>query len=195
MNQTILKEHAPLIRDRLGTRTITLVGLMGAGKSAIGRKIAAILRLPFIDADTEIEAAAKMAVTDIFENYGEPEFRRVEVSVIKRVLENGPQILATGGGAFMNKQTQTNIHESGISLWLDADIDLLMERVSKKSTRPLLKKPNPRGIMLDLMKERYPIYAQAEITIKSDDISKDEMAARVITKLAEYMQNEDSSEI
>jgi len=175
-----------LIRTALGQRSITIVGLMGAGKSVIGRKVATKLKIPFVDADGEIEKAAKMTVADIFSSYGEPEFRRLEKSVIKRVLEGGPQILATGGGAFMDPETQVMVSANGISLWLSADIELLMQRVSKKTTRPLLKNPNPRGVMENLMRERYPVYGLADIEIASRDVSKDEMTNLVIAGLAQY---------
>ncbi len=186
-----LSEDIELIRSRLGSQTITIVGLMGAGKSVIGRKVASKLKIPFVDADAEIEKAAKMTVADIFTSYGEPEFRRLEKSVIKRVLESGPQILATGGGAYMDDETRNVIGENGISLWLSADIDLLMQRVSKKTTRPLLKNPNPRGVMEDLINERYPLYALADLEVASQDVSKDEMTNTMISALASHIrQNE-----
>ncbi len=187
MTKTAHTEQSDIIRERLGQQSITLVGLMGAGKSVIGRKVASRLRIPFVDADAEIEKAAKMTVAEIFAEYGEPEFRRLETSVIKRILENGPQVLATGGGAFMDEATRETVKQSGFSLWLSADIDLLMERVSKKTTRPLLKKPNPRGIMLDLIEERYPIYALADIEVASQDISKDAMTDLVVAALEEHI--------
>lgn len=182
-----------LIRAQLGQRSITIVGLMGAGKSVIGRKVATKLKIPFVDADSEIEKAAKMTVADIFSSYGEPEFRRLEKSVLKRVLDGGPQILATGGGAFMDAETQVMISENGVSLWLSADIDLLMQRVSKKTTRPLLKNPNPRGVMEDLMQKRYPVYGLADIEIASRDVSKEEMTNLVIDGLAQYFQAHQSA--
>ena len=186
-----LSEDIELIRSRLGSQTITIVGLMGAGKSVIGRKVASKLKIPFVDADAEIEKAAKMTVADIFTSYGEPEFRRLEKSVIKRVLESGPQILATGGGAYMDDETRNVIGENGISLWLSADIDLLMQRVSKKTTRPLLKNHNPRGVMEDLINERYPLYALADLEVASQDVSKDEMTNTMISALASHIrQNE-----
>lgn len=186
-----LSEDIQLIRSRLGSQTITIVGLMGAGKSVIGRKVAAKLKIPFVDADAEIEKAAKMTVADIFTSYGEPEFRRLEKSVIKRVLESGPQILATGGGAYMDDETRDVIGENGVCLWLSADIELLMQRVSKKTTRPLLRNPNPRGVMEDLINERYPLYALADLEVASQDVSKDEMTNTMISALATHMrQNE-----
>ena len=131
---------------RLGQRSIVFVGLMGAGKTAIGRKVAATLDLPFADSDHEIEAASRMGIPDLFERYGEAEFRALEQRVIARILENGPQVLSTGGGAFMNEQTRASIAGHGVSVWLKADIDVLMERVSKKQNRPLLKNPDPRAV-------------------------------------------------
>lgn len=184
-----VNETITTIKDHLGTRSLVLVGLMGAGKSAIGRKVAEMLELPFVDADTEIENASQQTIAEIFENYGEEEFRRLEERVIARMLCEGPQVLATGGGAFMNAKTRANIAENGISLWLSADIDLLMQRVSKKATRPLLRKPDPRGVMLALMKERYPIYAGADISVQSQDITKDEMAQTVVAAFADYLKS------
>ncbi|TIV90209.1 MAG: shikimate kinase, partial [Mesorhizobium sp.] len=135
------------------------VGLMGAGKTAIGRKVATMLSLPFMDSDQEIESVSRMTVPELFERYGEPEFRALEQRVILRLLENGPQVLSTGGGAFMNAQTREAISAHGVSVWLKADLDLLMERVSKKQNRPLLKNPDPRAVLEKLMGERYPVYA------------------------------------
>lgn len=186
MQDPKLKENSTFVREKLGTRTVALVGLMGAGKSAIGRNVAAKLQLPFVDADTEIEKAASMSIPDIFEAYGEPEFRRLEASVIKRIVDAGPQILATGGGAFMNEETRDVIHANGVSLWLSAEIDLLMARVSRKSTRPLLQNPDPRGIMLGLIDDRYPVYAKANLEVASRDTTKDDMGAIVISSLADY---------
>lgn len=193
MQPTDIKQDIADIHADLDGRTIAMVGLMGAGKSVIGRKVAARLKLPFIDADNEIVEAAKMPITEIFETYGEPEFRRLEERVINRLLEDGPQILATGGGAFMNDTIRESIAEKGISLWLSADIDLLMERVSKRSSRPLLKNDNPRGVMMDLMEKRYPVYAQASIEVPSQDGTKDDMAAITIHALANYFRAETST--
>ncbi len=180
-------ENLALIRSQLGQNSIAIVGLMGAGKSVIGRKVAAKLKIPFVDADAEIEKAAKMTVADIFASYGEPEFRRLEKSVIKRLLEGGPQIVATGGGAYMDQETRQAISDAGICLWLSADIDLLMQRVSKKTTRPLLKNPDPRGVMLKLIEERYPVYQLADLEVASRDVSKDEMTNLLIEALAGHL--------
>lgn len=174
----------------LGNRSIVLVGLMGAGKSAIGRKVAAMLQLPFKDADTEIESAAQMTVAEIFEDYGEPEFRALEQRVIARLLQSGPQVVATGGGAFMNADTRATIGEAGVSVWLSADLDLLMERVSRRQNRPLLKTADPRGVMANLIREREPVYSMADVEVRSQDVPKEDMAARLIQSLAEWMDRE-----
>ena len=177
-------DHAALLK-RLGPRSIVFVGLMGAGKTAIGRKIAGMLGLPFIDSDHEIESVSRMTSPDLFERYGEAEFRALEQRVIHRLLtENGPQVLSTGGGAFMNEQTRQAIAEHGISVWLKADLDLLMERVSKKQNRPLLKNDNPRAVLQTLMDVRYPVYASAEITVTTRDERKEVIAAEVAEALA-----------
>ena len=191
MQTSSLSNDIALILSRLGSQSITIVGLMGAGKSVIGRKVASKLKIPFVDADAEIEKAAKMTVADIFASYGEPEFRRLEKSVIKRVLESGPQILATGGGAYMDDETRAIIGQNGISLWLSADIDLLMQRVSKKTTRPLLRNPDPRGVMEDLINERYPVYGLADLEVASQEVSKDELTNTMISALAEYMRRKE----
>lgn len=177
-------DHATL-RERLGARSVVFVGLMGAGKTAIGRKVAGMLGLPFIDSDHEIESVSRMTIPDLFERYGEAEFRALEQRVIHRLLtENGPQVLSTGGGAFMNEQTREAIAEHGISVWLKADLDLLMERVSKKQNRPLLKNDNPRAVLQRLMDVRYPVYATAEITVTTRDERKEVIAAEVVEALA-----------
>jgi shikimate kinase len=162
------------------SRSIVLIGLMGAGKTTIGRRLAAQLGLPFFDADHEIEAAAGCSVTEIFERHGEPAFRDVERKVIARLLEGPRHVLATGGGAFMNLQTRTLIREKALSIWLRADLDLLMERVSRRQNRPLLKTPNPRATMEKLMTERYPIYAEADLTIDSTGAPHDHIVQDTI---------------
>ena len=175
-------DHTALL-GRLGSRSIVFVGLMGAGKTAIGRKVATMLSLPFIDSDHEIESVSRMTIPELFEHYGEAEFRALEQRVILRLLEGGPQVLSTGGGAFMNAQTREEIAGHGVSVWLKADLDLLMERVSKKQNRPLLKNPDPRGVLERLMGERYPVYAGADITVPTRDDRKEIIAAEVIEAL------------
>lgn len=167
----------------LGNKSLVFIGLMGAGKSAIGRRVAARLGLSFLDADTEIEHAAGQKIADIFEDHGEGYFRDREEKIIDRLLQNGPVVLATGGGAFMSEVTQANIAKSAVSIWLKADLDVLMERVSRRDHRPLLRTENPRDVMKNLMDERYPIYGLADITIKSRDVSHETIVQEIIEAL------------
>ncbi|MBO6919375.1 MAG: shikimate kinase [Rhizobiaceae bacterium] len=176
VSESKLKEAGEAARLALGDRNLVLVGLMGAGKSVIGKLLAQYTGLPFVDTDDEIVAAAQMPITEIFAQYGEPEFRALESRVVKRVLQEGPQIVSTGGGAFMNDETRENILQSALSLWLNADYDVLWARVSKRSTRPLLQQPNPQKILRDLMDERYPIYRLADISVKSRNAPKQNVA-------------------
>lgn len=180
------ESHAALL-GRLGNRSIVFVGLMGAGKTAIGRKVATMLALPFVDSDQEIESVSRMTVPELFERYGETEFRALEQRVILRVLENGPQVLSTGGGAFMNAQTREAIAAHGVSVWLKAELDLLMERVSKKQNRPLLKSADPRAVLERLMTERYPVYAVADVTVPTRDDRKEVIAAEVLEALCGHL--------
>ncbi len=179
--------------SRLGSRSIVLVGLMGAGKTAIGRKVAGALGLPFMDSDHEIEAVSRMTIPDLFSRYGEGEFRALEQRVILRLLENGPQVLATGGGAFMNEQTRRAIEESGVSVWLKAGIDVLMERVSKKQNRPLLKNADPRGVLEKLIEERYPTYALADITVPTREDRREVIAGECIEAINRSLQAAEAS--
>ena len=173
--------------EKLGQRSVVLVGLMGAGKTAIGRKVATALGLTFIDSDQEIEDVSRMSIPELFELYGEPEFRALEQRVIARVLEGGPQILSTGGGAYMNAHTRDAVASNAVSVWLKADLDLLMERVSKKQNRPLLKNDNPRAVLERLMNERYPVYALADLTVVTRDERKEVIAAEVIEALDRHL--------
>lgn len=183
----ILPGGASALLRQLGNRSIVFVGLMGAGKTAIGRKVAAALSLPFIDSDHEIEDVSRMTVPELFARYGETEFRALEQRVILRLLENGPQVLSTGGGAYMNAQTRQAIAAHGVSVWLKADLDLLMDRVSKKQNRPLLRNDDPRGVLKRLMDERYPVYAQADVTVVTRDERKETIAAEVIEALCAHL--------
>lgn len=182
--QALSNEQTAAVLDGIGGRSIVFVGLMGAGKTAVGRKVAQFLGLPFIDSDHEIESVSRMSVPDLFENYGEAEFRALEQRVILRILEGGPLVLSTGGGAYMNENTRLAITERALAVWLKADLDLLMERVVKKQNRPLLKNPDPRAVMQRLMSERYPVYAKADVTVTTRDARKETIAEEVIGALA-----------
>jgi shikimate kinase len=165
----------------LGRRSVVLVGMMGAGKSSIGRRLAGRLRIAFVDADVEIEQAAGMSIADIFAAHGEPYFRSGEARVIARLLEHGPQVLATGGGAFMNIQTRANIRGKGVSVWLKAELDVLTRRLRRRNDRPLLKTADPVATLTNLLAERDPIYGEADITVLSRDISHDVIVDEIVT--------------
>jgi shikimate kinase len=186
-------EAVASIRAHLGTRSIVLVGMPGSGKSAVGRRLAARLDLPFVDADEEIEQAAGKPITDIFKDHGEPHFRDGERKVIARLLRSGPLVLATGGGAFMVAETQENIRRSGISVWLRAELAVLLRRVLKRNTRPLLEK-DPEGVMRQLMETRYPVYANADITVESHDLPHDAIVGEIMEALAKSPLLVDPSE-
>lgn len=175
------------IKSLLAGRSIVLVGLMGCGKSAIGRRLAARLELPFVDADEEIETAHKMTISEIFAEYGEEYFRDGERRVIARLLSGGPQVLATGGGAFIQPETRADIAASGIPIWLKADQDVLMARVKRRSNRPLLKTDDPETTMTRLIAERYPIYAEAPIQVQSRDVSHDVVLDDILSALDDYL--------
>ena len=177
-------------RARLAGRNVVFVGLMGAGKSAIGRMVAQQLKVSFIDTDVEIERVSRMTIAELFATYGEEEFRALETRVIKRLLRGGPKVISTGGGAFINDNTRRHITRGGISLWLKADIDVLWERVSKRDHRPLLKTENPRATLTALMEKRYPIYAEADLTIESRDVRKEVIVTEVLTALAGLEQKD-----
>jgi shikimate kinase len=164
-------------------RAIVLVGLMGAGKTKIGRRLAARLNLPFFDSDEEIEAAAGETIEEIFANRGEAAFRDGERRVIARLLQGPVHVLATGGGAFMDAATRRVIAARGVSVWLRAELDVLFARVSRRTNRPLLKTPNPRAVLAELIDRRYPIYAEADVTIDSGEGPPDATASRAIVAL------------
>ena len=163
--------------------------MMGVGKSSIGRRLAARLAIPFVDADSEIEKAAGMSIADIFARHGEADFRSGEARVIARLLESGPQVLATGGGAFMNPNTRDNIKAKGVSIWLRADLDVLLRRISKrKNERPLLQTDDPAETLRTLLAQREPTYAQADLTVQSRDVSHDNIVADIMTALAAFLE-------
>jgi len=180
------------IHDALGQRSLVLIGLMGAGKSAIGRRLGKRLGLRFVDADKEIEAAAGKTINEIFADHGEDYFRDGERRVIARLLSEGPIVLATGGGAYMNEETRAEIAESGLSIWLKANLEVLMERVSRRDTRPLLKAGDPREIMQRLMDERYPVYAGADITIESRNVPHEIIVEEIVDAIAARLLPGDS---
>jgi shikimate kinase len=184
---TSIAPHEAALSAALGPRSIVLVGMMGAGKSSIGRRVAQRLGIRFVDADAEIEAGhAGMTIPEIFSTYGEPYFRSGEMRVIARLLDEGPQVLATGGGAYMNAATRAAIAEKGLSVWLKAEFDVLMKRVKRRSTadRPMLQGDVAERIR-QLMDERYPVYAEADITVLSRDVAHETIVNEIIAALAE----------
>jgi shikimate kinase len=179
----IESERVDRIVSRLGKRSIVLVGMMGAGKTSIGRRLANLLHLPFLDADTEIERAANLSISEIFQHYGEAHFREGERRVVARLLADGPAVLATGGGAFMSEETRARCRESGVTIWLKAEPTVLMERVRKKGNRPLLNSPNPESVLKHLLAERAPIYGLADIVIPSREGPHQGVVGEIITAL------------
>ena len=172
----------------LGGRSIVLVGMMGVGKSSIGRRLATRLGIPFVDADAEIEKAAGMSITDIFAHRGEADFRSGEARVIARLLDGGPQVLAAGGGAFMNDGTREAIREKGVSIWLKADLDVLLRRISKRrNERPLLQTGDPEATLRALLIEREPTYAQADLTMHSREVAHDSIVADIVAALGAFL--------
>jgi len=171
------------ITSALGMRSIVLVGMMGAGKSTIGRRLAARLRLPFLDADIEIEAAASMTIPEIFAAHGEPYFRDGEARVIARLLDNGPAVIATGGGAFMREETRNLVRAKAVSIWLKADADVIMKRVKRRADRPLLQTEDPAATVSRLLEAREPVYQTADLTIWSRDVPHDRIVDECIDAL------------
>jgi shikimate kinase len=185
--------RAEELAERLGARPLVLVGMMGAGKTTVGRRLASRLDRDFLDSDEEIEKAAQMSIPEIFEQRGEAEFRAGETRVIGRVLKEKGIVLATGGGAFVNAETRELVKAEAISVWLKADVDVLFERVSRRSNRPLLKTENPRATLEKLIAERYPIYAEADITVMSREVPQDVVAGDVIDAVAAYLKRQDTT--
>jgi len=189
MSETAAPAHAGTsheadITAALGRRSIVLVGMMGAGKSTIGRRLGARLRLPFLDADIEIEAAhAGMTIPEIFATHGEPYFRDGEARVIARLLDSGPAVIATGGGAFMREETRNRIREKAVSLWLKADVDTIMKRVKRRADRPLLRTEDPAATVARLLEAREPVYQSADLTIASRDVPHDRIVDECIDAL------------
>ena len=181
---------AAAILPLLGRRSIVLIGMMGVGKSSIGRRLGTRLGIPFVDADAEIEKAAGMSIADIFARHGEADFRSGEARVIARLLEGGPQVLATGGGAVMNADTRAAIKAKGVSIWLNAEFDVLMRRISKrKHERPMLQTADPAATLRELLAAREPVYALADLTVQSREVPHDAIVAEIMTALAAFLKD------
>lgn len=186
--QDIAQNQIADIASALGARTIVLVGMMGSGKSTIGRRLAARLRLPFVDADHEIEIRhGGMTITEIFANHGESYFREGEAKVIAALLDGGAQVLATGGGAFLREDTRTRIRDKAVSIWLKADGVTILRRVKRRSDRPLLQTEDPAATIERLISAREPFYGLADISIVSRDVPHDKIVDECIDALHEYL--------
>ncbi|VAW22924.1 Shikimate kinase I [hydrothermal vent metagenome] len=179
---------------QLKGRPIVLVGMMGAGKTSVGRRLAAQLGRSFVDSDFEIEAAAGMNIEDFFAIHGEDEFRSGETKVIERLLKQSDIVLATGGGAFINPQTRAVIARRAVSVWIKAEFELLFSRVSRRSNRPLLKTPDPRQTLKKLIEQRYPIYKLADLTVVSTDVTQDMVARQISAELGRYLSGRQKKE-
>ena len=178
------------IMPRLGDRSIVLIGMMGVGKSSVGRRLATRLAIPFVDADAEIEKAAGMSIADIFARHGEAYFRSGEARVIARLLESGPQVLATGGGAFINADTRALIKLKGVSIWLRAEVDVLLRRTGKRrNDRPLLQTADPAETLRELLAEREPTYALADLTVQSREVAHDAIVSDTLTGLDAFLKD------
>jgi shikimate kinase len=187
-NGTAGQPSATAILSLLGSRSIVLVGMMGVGKSSIGRRLAARLGVPFVDADTEIEKAAGMSIADIFARHGEADFRSGEARVIARLLDGGPQVLATGGGAVMNADTRAAIKAKGVSIWLSAEFDVLLRRINKrKNERPMLQTADPAATLRELLVAREPVYALADLTVQSREVPHDAIVSEIMAALAAFL--------
>ena len=186
MAKRSIQKDVESTKRKLGTRAIVLVGLMGAGKTSVGRRLAEKLDIPFVDADHEIELAAGKTISEIFADHGEAYFREGERRVITRLLEDGLQVLATGGGAYMNAETRENIKNHGVSIWLKAELDLLLKRVAKRNDRPLLHQDDPAIVLKKLIDQRYPVYEAADITVESRDVQHGQMVNDVIKAIANW---------
>ena len=185
MNRRTSSKTRDRAREILDGRSLVMIGLMGAGKTTVGRRVAQRLGLPFADADSEIEKAAGKTIPEIFEDHGEQHFRDGERRVIARLLDSGQQVLATGGGAYMNEETRRNISRTGVAVWLRADLDLLMKRVMRRSNRPLLNTADPDAVMRKLIEQRYPVYALADIIVDSRDVPHNAIVNDVLKSILE----------
>jgi len=190
MTEPVSASLAERAKLSLGKRNLIFIGLMGAGKSAIGRLTAQTLGIPFVDSDHEIERVSRMTISELFAAYGEEEFRALEARVLKRLLRSGPRVVSTGGGAYINERSRRHIKKGGLTIWLKADLDVLWERVNKRDTRPLLKTENPKQTLENLMRARYPIYAEADLIVVSRDVKKERMVEEVLAAIADCQKAE-----
>ena len=190
MADTVETLDVAALRTALGRRSVVLVGMMGSGKSSVGKRLATRLGLPFVDADTEIETAANATIPEIFERHGEAYFRDGERRVIRRLLDDRPKVLATGGGAFIQPETRAAIREGSVTIWLQADRDLILSRVRRRSNRPLLKTADPAATIDRLIAERYPIYAEADVHVQSRDVAHDIVLEDIVGGLAAHLDRE-----
>ena len=181
--------HKDELNALLAGRPIVLVGMMGAGKTTVGRRLATRLGRHFVDSDEEVEKAAGMSIEEIFASRGEADFRAGEQRVIARLLKDQDLVLGTGGGAFINAETRALVKASAVSVWIKADFELLYQRVQRRSNRPLLKTANPRETLKGLIDKRYPVYAEADVTVVSKDVPQDQVASEVIDALLDYLRD------
>jgi len=191
------EEHRSIVKPDINeapwaTRTIALVGLMGAGKSTVGRRLAEKLGRPFFDSDDEIEKAAGLSVADIFSIHGETEFRRVEYRVLERLLSGPPHVLATGGGAYLKEETRAMMRQHAVTIWLNADLETLWKRVSRRGHRPLLRQANPRAVLSDLFETRKPIYEKADLIVASVEGPHSRTVQAIIKALADWAPEADA---
>jgi len=190
------KRRAALPQEALNGKSVVLVGMMGAGKTSVGRRLAQRLDIPFVDADQKIEEAAGQSISEIFADHGEAYFRDGERRVLKRLLEEGgPQVLSTGGGAFIDEENREAIRGAGISVWLKADLDTLMRRVRRRPTRPLLQTPDPEATMRKLLAERDPVYALADITVKTEDVAHGVIVNRILSALGNRLGRQEKGAV
>ena len=192
MSDVVTPNGATALAAALGSRSVVLVGMMGAGKSSIGRRLAGRMEIPFVDADIEIEKAAGMSIAEIFAAHGEAYFRAGEARVIVRLLDGGPQVLATGGGAFMNPETRAAIRAKGISVWLRATLEVLNRRIKRRGDRPLLKDSDPVETLKRLIEQRYPVYAEADVTVESREVPHETIVDEILTGLHSHFQSRDN---
>jgi len=192
MSDVVTPNGATALAAALGSRSVVLVGMMGAGKSSIGRRLAGRMEIPFVDADIEIEKAAGMSIAEIFAAHGEAYFRAGEARVIVRLLDGGPQVLATGGGAFMNPETRAVIRAKGISVWLRATLEVLNRRIKRRGDRPLLKDSDPVETLKRLIDQRYPVYAEADLTVESREVPHETIVDEILAGLHSHFQPRDN---